>query len=85
MAYLIKWNSKVYKQLKHINSKDAVDILNAINILYENPCNPNLQLIGNYIDKYRIRIGDYRVIYSVDELSKTVLITSIGHRKDIYK
>jgi mRNA interferase RelE/StbE len=34
---------------------------------------------------YRIRIGDYRVLYQVDEASKIVTITAIGHRSDIYR
>ncbi len=34
---------------------------------------------------YRIRVGDYRIIYSVDEDSKTVYIIRIGHRENVYK
>ena len=34
---------------------------------------------------YRIRIGNYRVLYELDEPSKTVIVTSIGHRRDVYR
>ena len=34
---------------------------------------------------FRIRIGNYRVLYEVDESSKTVTITAIGHRRDVYR
>ena len=34
---------------------------------------------------YRIRVGDYRVLYEVDESSKLVNITAIGHRRDVYR
>jgi len=34
---------------------------------------------------YRVRIGDYRVLYELDELSKIVTVTSIGHRSDVYR
>lgn len=34
---------------------------------------------------YRIRIGDYRVIYIVDKKNKTITIIKIGHRKEIYR
>ncbi|NQU17937.1 MAG: type II toxin-antitoxin system RelE/ParE family toxin [Candidatus Saganbacteria bacterium] len=34
---------------------------------------------------YRIRIGDYRVVYSINDLKKMVKILDIGHRKDIYR
>lgn len=34
---------------------------------------------------YRIRVGDFRVLYTIDELIKIVSIEKMGHRKDIYK
>lgn len=34
---------------------------------------------------YRVRRGDYRIVYCVDEDAKTVTVARIGHRKDIYK
>ncbi len=33
----------------------------------------------------RLRVGDYRIIYTIDEANKNVIITAIGHRKDIYE
>ena len=36
-------------------------------------------------DLYRIRVGDYRVVYQVNDKVLTVLVTSIGHRRDIYR
>lgn len=34
---------------------------------------------------YRIRIGDYRVLYTVDKSNKTIVVIKIGHRRDVYK
>ena len=34
---------------------------------------------------YRIRIGGYRVIYTIDKSSKTVIVTKIGHRREVYR
>lgn len=36
-------------------------------------------------DYYRIRSGDYRIIYSVDDKSRVIKILSVGHRKEIYR
>ncbi len=49
----------------------------------------NPQLFGkplrfNYSGLRRIRVGDYRVIYHIDQHKKIVTITAIGHRKDVY-
>jgi mRNA interferase RelE/StbE len=35
-------------------------------------------------DAWRIRVGDYRIVYVVDDLARTVTVTRIGHRRDIY-
>jgi mRNA interferase RelE/StbE len=36
-------------------------------------------------DAYRIRVGDYRIIYEIDDGKIIVTVVSVGHRKDIYK
>ena len=43
------------------------------------------KIIANDIAQYRIRIGDYRILYDVDESAKTVVILRIGHRREIYR
>lgn len=47
---------------------------------------PNIKpLKGNLSGYYRYRVGDYRVVYFIDEQNKQVLINNIEHRKKIYK
>lgn len=36
-------------------------------------------------EKYRIRQGDYRVLYAIDDDSATVTIVKVGHRRDVYR
>ena len=36
-------------------------------------------------EKYRIRQGDYRVLYSIDDTAETVMVVKIGHRRDVYR
>ncbi len=36
-------------------------------------------------EKYRIRQGDYRVLYSIDDSAQTVTVVKIGHRRDVYR
>jgi mRNA interferase RelE/StbE len=36
-------------------------------------------------DRYRVRVGTWRVVYSVDDDSRTVLVVKVGHRKDVYR
>jgi mRNA interferase RelE/StbE len=84
MAYSIKWDVRAYKELKAINNKDAVGILNAINKIQKDPKGAK-PLEGKFKGKFRIRVGDYRVIYWVNDEEQAIYIIAVGHRKDIYK
>jgi mRNA interferase RelE/StbE len=37
------------------------------------------------LEKYRIRVGDYRVIYTIDDSIVRVVIVRVGHRRDVYR
>ncbi len=43
------------------------------------------RLAGRFDGFYRYRVGDYRVVYSVEEDAKTVSVAAIGHRREIYR
>ena len=45
----------------------------------------HIPLKGEYSAYYKFRIGDYRVLYQILDDEKTILIYSIGHRRDIYR
>lgn len=42
-------------------------------------------LKGSKLADFRIRIGDYRILFDIDKINKVIIILRIGHRKDIYK
>ena len=84
MAYTIKFKSSVLKDLKKIDKHHLQRLLDKIdNDLAEDP-GKGKALSGEYKGLYSFRIGDYRVIYTILNVSKIVLILRIGHRKDIY-
>ena len=59
-------------------------IQGAITVLASNPLPPVAKkLVGR--DSYRLRVSDYRIVYSIHENVLTVKIISIGHRREIYK
>jgi mRNA interferase RelE/StbE len=59
-------------------------IQGAITVLESNPLPPVAKkLVGR--DSYRLRVSDYRIVYSIHENILTVKIISIGHRREIYK
>ena len=65
--------------------KDRQRIVARIERLAENPRPPGVEKLSGTADKYRVRQGDYRVVYELDEKAGSVLIVKIGHRKDVYR
>ena len=44
-----------------------------------------MEKLSGTAEKYRVRQGDYRIVYELDEKAGSVLIVKIGHRKDVYR
>ena len=85
MIYKLLFDDKVTKDLKKIDKAWQKKILKKIKTtLIDNP-KSGKKLIGNLSLYYRIRVGDYRVIYEVKDDEIIVLVVKIKHRKDIYK
>ena len=62
-----------------------VRISRAIDSLADNPVPPGARKLKGEERSYRIRVGDYRVVYDVLEEVVLVMILRIGHRKDVYR
>lgn len=65
--------------------KDRQSIVNRISNLSEDPRPRGCEKLSGRADKYRVRHGEYRVVYSVDDEGATVVVVKIGQRKDIYR
>ena len=82
--YQIRILPQAQKDLDDLPSKAFTPIKNKIIQLSQNPRSSNtLKLTNN--DGYRIRIGDYRVLYRIDDKSKEIFIYRVKHRKDVYR
>jgi mRNA interferase RelE/StbE len=57
----------------------------AIDELTENARPPGCVKLANTPDLYRLRVGDYRIVYQVKDPALIVLVLSIGHRREIYR
>jgi mRNA interferase RelE/StbE len=72
------------KSLRRINSKDRAAIAKAIDNLSENPRPFGYKKLKDN-ELYRIRIGNYRVIYQIFDDRLLIIVIRIGHRREIYK
>jgi len=82
--YNIFFKRSAVKDMDPIPKKDLRRIINRIESLEEDPRPPGCEkLVGQ--DRYRIRQGNYRIVYSIQDQDLTVSIVKIGPRRDIYR
>ncbi|OGI20512.1 MAG: hypothetical protein A3B68_03240 [Candidatus Melainabacteria bacterium RIFCSPHIGHO2_02_FULL_34_12] len=82
--YEVYFKSSAEKELYRLDSKLIKLVLSKIELLSFNPRGKGaIKLKGNV--SYRYRIGDYRIIYEIDEIRKIVTVFRIRHRKDVYR
>ena len=82
-AMKINVRKSAVKDLRKIDPKDKEKIHNRISGLKEFPNISNLKKLTNFEPAYRIRVGDYRILFDV--LGDTIEIGRVLHRKDSYK
>ena len=72
------------KQLKKLNRDNQRRVVKAIVALTDDPRPQGSRKLAGYDDVFQIRVGPYRVLYSVSGKKLVIIILKIGHRKDVY-
>jgi len=70
--------------LHKLSSKTIEKIISVLKALEENPRPHGCKKLKGYKNLWRARIGDYRIIYAIEDVILLVDVREIGHRKDIY-
>lgn len=84
MTYQINFVKKAHKELSDIPEKQAKKIYRAIYSLTENPRKGDCKKLKDSVNEYRPRVGDYRVLYVIEDKIKIVEVYRIGHRRNVY-
>lgn len=83
MSYEVLILRRAQKELADLPKTDYERIRDAVAALAENPRPAGCKkLVGR--EGWRIRSGDYRTIYEIDDAQKKVIVLDIGHRRDVY-
>lgn len=85
MSYRIVFNKSAAKSLKKIPKADQKRIADKIDSFAEGPPNPDTTKMKGNNPFHRVRVGDYRIIYEIQDEVLIILIIKIGHRRDIYR
>jgi len=85
VTYTIEFSPSAVRQFKSLQRKEQIRLKQRIDALAEDPYPKDTKKLTNNNDLYRIRIGNFRVIYTVQNNQLIVLVVKIGHRREIYR
>jgi mRNA interferase RelE/StbE len=85
LAYRIEFTPKADKQFRALEKSTQMRLARRINALAENPRPQGVKKLEGEKDFYRIRAGDYRIVYQILDKRLLVLILRLGHRSEVYR
>lgn len=86
-SYKVEFTRSAKKEFDRIPSDIQNKVVEALSILSQNPFSEFLKIkkLKGADELYRIRLGDYRLVYEVRRHILVIIVIKIGHRKDIYR
>ncbi len=84
LNYTLKIDDKVIKDLKKIDKTWQKRILTKMKTTLTDDPYSGKKLVGNLSPFWRLRVGDYRIIYAIEEEIVTVEVVKVKHRKEVY-
>lgn len=82
-AYSISIKKSAASELEGLGKNDLRKVLERIATLGENPRPAGAEKLAG-VELWRIRQGDYRIVYSIEDNALTVWVVKVGHRRDVY-
>ena len=83
-SYSLFLKRSAAKDLEAVAAKDRRRIVDRIQALATEPRPPGVEKLSG-AEKYRVRQGDYRILYTIDDGANTVVVVKIGLRRDVYR
>lgn len=85
MRYRIEFSPKAEREFKKLPRPVQVRLKTRIDVLAEEPLPPGAEKLSGEDRLFRIRVGDYRIIYANEDEVLLVLVVKVGHRRDVYR
>jgi mRNA interferase RelE/StbE len=83
--FTVEWAKGTKKDLQAINKGDVAKIFAAVDLLRTNPRPAKMKRLVASENQFRVRVGDYRIIYQVEDSRLVILVIRIAHRRDVYR
>jgi mRNA interferase RelE/StbE len=85
VAYRVEFSKAAERQFKGLPRPVRARLTSRVDRLAEDPRPPGSKRLSGAQDLYRIRMGDYRVIYAIRHEVLLVLVMKVGHRREVYR
>lgn len=84
-SYAVEIKPSAQKELESLPDHVLARVVHRLESLAHNPKPAGCKKLKGFKDQWRIRVGDWRVLYILDEASRLVSVTRIAHRRDAYR
>jgi len=85
LAYQVRFKSSAAEAIRKLPKSQQRRVIAKVEALAETPHPPGSKKLHGSDDLFRIRVGDYRIIYAVLDQKLLILVVRVGHRKDVYR
>ncbi len=83
--YTVATRPRVRRALRQLDAAARKDVLATMRALATDPRPPGARALKGHRPYLRVRSGDYRVIYAVDDATRVVRVVVVGHRREVYR
>lgn len=83
-SYSVRIKRSAVKEIERLPRKDRVRVLERIGALATDPRPPGVEKLSDS-EKYRVRQGDYRILYEIIDRELVVTVVRVGHRGEVYR
>ena len=84
-SYCVSLTSSAEKELHGLPNKVIARIVSRLEKLASAPRPPGCKKLKGGYKEWRIRVGDYRIVYVIDDMASTVDVMRIAHRREVYE
>lgn len=85
VTYRVELSPQAARRLRKLDPQARRRIQAAVELLADDPRPPAAKMLVNSDGAWRVRVGDYRVVFDIEDGRLLVLILAIGHRREIYR
>lgn len=85
MSYRIEFAKQAAKQFRALSAQEKNRLQTNIDSLAQEPCLRGSIKLAGEDNLYRVRVGNYRIIYTINNDQLLIVIVKVGHRRDVYR